>query len=166
MKMKKMLVLAVLGFSMNVFAQGNKTLVYCDYNATPQEDSVYMDLYFDYDATANTYQNLEVGFLNPENTGYPDYLYTVTSVMDVNGTQADVVASKDANSVMFNLPAASVEVNGSMVPNYQVVVVDGKVNGFEVVANGTFGGKALTDVTFTCYDPSALNQVPAQQQQR
>jgi hypothetical protein len=161
--MKALLMTAVLALSTHVFA-ADKTLVYCDYNAATPEQSLYMDLYFDFDATANTYSNLEVGFLNPENQGYPDYLYTVTSTIVENGTDAQVTAAKDANTVNFSLPATAVSINGVLTPNYQVTTTDGKVNGFDVVATGTFNGQDLSaGVTFTCYDPAMLNnQVPQQ----
>lgn len=160
--MKKMLFAAVLAISTNVFAQGN-TLIYCDYNAAVQEESVYMDLYLNFDATANTYTNLEVGVLNAENTGYPDYLYSTGVIMGEAATAAQVSIAKDANTIGFELPATSLVVNGFPTPNYQVVVVDGKVNNFDVVANGMFNGKDLVNVTFTCYDPASTSQVPQQQ---
>ena len=161
--MKKLFVMAILAFSTNVYAQVNKTLVFCDYNATPQEDSIFMDMYFDLDAATATHQNIEVGFLNAENTGYPDYLYTTGVLAVLGATETAVVATKDTNTLNFSLPSTTLEVNGSLVAGFLIGMTDGKVDGFDIIASGTFNGKTLTNVVFNCYDPSALNNQPQQQ---
>ncbi len=161
--MKKLFIMAILAFSTQAYAQVNKTLVFCDYNATPQEDSIFMDMYFELDAATATHQNIEVGFLNAENTGYPDYLYTTAVTAVTGATETTVVAAKDANTVSFNLPSTTLDVNGVLVPGFQIGMTDGKVDGFDLIANGSFNGKTLTNAVFNCYDPSALNNQPQEQ---
>jgi len=165
--MKALLMTAVLALSAHVYADTTTPttpaptptpMIYCDYNAATQQDSVFMDLYFTVDAASNTYQNLQVGFLNADNTGYPDYLYSVVvTPPEASSNVALVAVSKDANSLTFTLPATTVSVNGVDTTGFQIGVTDGKVNSFDVVANGTFNGQTLTNADFTCYDPSLLN---------
>jgi len=154
--MKNLIVLAVLAFSTNAFAQ--KTLIFCDYNAANQAESVFVDLYFDYDAATGVYSNPEVGVLNAEQTGYPEYLWNVTVTYAAPATEATIAFTKDTDTMTFNFPV----VDNAGAPNYIVSKADDKVVSFDLMIKGTHLGNPV-DATFTCYDPSML-EVPADQQ--
>lgn len=157
--MKTILLFAIMAVSTQVFAQTDKTLVFCDHNASPQENSLFMDMYFDLDATTNSYHNIEIGFLNPENTGYPDYLYTITSTPSVAPNMVTVALGKNENTLVFDMSTTGTQViNGTETITYDITVTDSKVNSFEMTATGTMNGITYTDALFTCYDPSLLNE--------
>jgi IMP cyclohydrolase len=122
-----------------------KTLVYCDY--ATENTSIYMDLYFDYDATKDAYSTPEMGVVVDETSAYPDYLWNVTATY--NQTEVIVANEKDGNSVIFSLAS-----NGASTPSIVLNKSNGFVADFNLPFTAQYNGESI-NAEFLCYDPAA-----------
>lgn len=142
----KALVFAFVMVAQTAFAAdfNGKTLLYCD--STGLEESIYMDLYFDYDQNKDTYHTPELGVVVDEYSVYPDYLWNVTATY--SETEVVLVADKDGNSLTFALAT-----NGDQTPSVVLNKANGMIQDFVVQVTGTHNGSAV-NTEFYCYDPA------------
>ncbi|MCC6138377.1 MAG: hypothetical protein IT287_07070 [Bdellovibrionaceae bacterium] len=143
----KALLFAAVMIAQTAYAEvAGKTLVYCDYNSEAM--TIYMDLYFDYDAQKDIYSNPEMGVAVDPNIAYPDYLWNLTATY--NGNEAVIATGKDGNTLNFVLPTNGDAATPAVVLNK----ANGFVADFNLAVTGNYNG---TDIAadFVCYDPAA-----------
>lgn len=122
-----------------------KTLVYCDY--ATENTSIYVDLYFDYDATKDAYATPEMGVVVDETSVYPDYLWNVTAIYNI--ADVAITTEKNGNTVSFSLPS-----NGGLSPAIVLNKSNGFVADFNLPFTAVYNGESI-NAEFLCYDPAA-----------
>jgi hypothetical protein len=150
--MKKMIVLALMLFGFNTYAQTTKLLMFCDYYTPNQSGDIYVDVYLDYDAATDTYSNIEAGIVETENAVYPDYLWALNLVYTAGNASAKITIERDLDTLSFEMP--TVAKANATVPSYAIPKSTvGAVEDFNVRMTGFYLGKSV-DQDFICYDPS------------
>lgn len=142
----KALLFAIVMIAQTAFADvSTKTLVYCDYAS--DDATIYMDLYFDYDATKDAYTTPEMGVVVDETSAYPDYLWNVTATYSM--TDVVIATEKNGNTVNFSLPSS-----GDQAPSIVLNKSNGFVADFNLPFTAMYNGVAIS-AEFLCYDPAA-----------
>lgn len=149
-----------LGVGSTSYAQDlSKTLLYCDFNPNFDfEDTIYMDVYFDYDSVTNLFVNPEVGLVNASGKGYPDYLWPLQANYTENATELVVSIALNNDALTFSLPAMAVSTPTGDIKGVILNQTNGKLNAFDVLVTGTYNSKPVNSL-FKCYDPSTTPEI-------
>ena len=155
--MKKLILFTILSVAVSANAQVTKLLLYCDHYTPQNASDIYIDVFVDFDATANTFSNIEAGIVKSETDKYPDYLWSLSIDYTTDASTAVVNIEKDLDALALNFPVVATK---DAVPTFAIPTANGKVTDFNVDVKGTLNGVSVAE-SFLCYDPTTKEQ-PAQ----
>jgi hypothetical protein len=154
--MKSFIVAALMLIGLNASAQTSKILMFCDYYTPNQVGEIYVDVYLDYDAAADTYTNIESGIVETKNAKYPDYLWSLNLAYTAGDSVAKVTIERDLDILSFDFPTVAT----AATPTFAIPKnAEGVIQDFKVMMTGYYTGLTINQ-EFLCYDP-ATKEDPA-----